>query len=67
MIEISPGQTTPTLKSFFDPRDPAGLRCIAVLERIHSGPQTGLPNQEGIPAADLGKIPDIVNIGDNYM
>ena len=37
LIEISSSQITSTLKTFFDPRDPAGLRCIAVLEGIRPG------------------------------
>jgi len=37
LVEISPSQITPALKAFFDPRDPAGLRCIAVLEGIRPG------------------------------
>jgi RimJ/RimL family protein N-acetyltransferase len=37
MIEISPDQITPAFKSYFDPRGPAGLRCISVLENIRPG------------------------------
>jgi RimJ/RimL family protein N-acetyltransferase len=37
LIEISANQKTPALKAYFDPRDPAGLRCIAVLEGIRPG------------------------------
>ena len=37
MIEISANQITLTLKGFFDSRDPAGLRCIAVLDGIRPG------------------------------
>ena len=32
MIEIAPGQVTPFLRSLFDPRLPAALRCFAVME-----------------------------------
>lgn len=34
MIEIRWNQISPSVKSLFDPRDPAGIRCIAVLEGI---------------------------------
>lgn len=37
LIEISANQITPALKAFFDPRDPAGLRSIAVLEGLRPG------------------------------
>jgi len=37
MIEISLEQISPTQKAFFDPRGPAGLRCIAVLDGIRPG------------------------------
>jgi RimJ/RimL family protein N-acetyltransferase len=37
MIEISTNQVSPLIKSLFKPRDPAGLRCIAVLEGIRPG------------------------------
>ena len=37
MIEISPSNISPALKAFFDPRGPAGLRCISVLEGIRPG------------------------------
>jgi len=37
MIEINKEQISPSVNSLFDPRDPAGLRCIAVLEGIRPG------------------------------
>jgi hypothetical protein len=37
LIEVLANQITPELKAFFDPRDPAGLRCIAVLEGMRPG------------------------------
>lgn len=37
MIEILTNQVSPTIRSLFKPRDPAGLRCIAVLEGIRPG------------------------------
>ena len=37
MIEIDPAQITPKVKSLFDPNDPAGLRCFAVLEGTAAG------------------------------
>jgi len=37
LIEISPSQVTPPFEALFRARDPAGLRCLAVLAGIHSG------------------------------
>jgi RimJ/RimL family protein N-acetyltransferase len=37
LIEIKANQIPLTAKSLFDPHDPAGLRCIAVLEGIRPG------------------------------
>ena len=37
LIEISPTQVAPPFKALFQPRDPAGLRCLAVLAGIRSG------------------------------
>ena len=37
MIEISTNQVSPSVKALFKPRDPAGLRCVAVLEGIRPG------------------------------
>jgi hypothetical protein len=37
LIEISPAQVTALFKAHFHPRDPAGLRCLAVLEGIRAG------------------------------
>ncbi len=37
MIEIPPTQVASPLRALLQPRDPAGLRCLAVLEGIHAG------------------------------
>jgi len=37
LIEISANQIAPLAKALFDPRDPAGLRCLAVLEGNRPG------------------------------
>jgi hypothetical protein len=37
LIEIPATQISPLIKSFYKPRDPAGLRCIAVLDGIRPG------------------------------
>lgn len=37
VIEIPASPISPALKSFIDPRDPAGLRCVVVLEGIRPG------------------------------
>ena len=37
LIEVPVNQVTPSIKLLFEPRDPAGLRCNAVLEGIRPG------------------------------
>lgn len=37
MIEVRPNQVTPQLHALFDPRQPAGFRCFAVLEGAAAG------------------------------